>query len=170
MNSAGEIFVESSGQITRVDAAFADEAHLRRTIDKIVGRIGRRVDETSPMVDARLPDGSRVNAIIPPLALDGSKLTIRKFSADPFTVEDLISFDTLTRPAAAPRRLCQGAPEHLGVGRHRRRQDQHAQRALLVHPEQRADHHDRGRRRAQAPPGARSGWSRAPPTSRARAR
>jgi pilus assembly protein CpaF len=100
VNSAGEIFVESSGQITRVDAAFADEAHLRRTIDKIVGRIGRRVDETSPMVDARLPDGSRVNAIIPPLALDGSKLTIRKFSADPFTVEDLISFDTLTRPAA----------------------------------------------------------------------
>ena len=100
VNSAEEIFVERDGKLTRVDAAFADESHLRRTIDKIVGKIGRRVDETSPMVDARLPDGSRVNAIIPPLALDGSKLTIRKFAADPYTVEDLISFDTLTRPAA----------------------------------------------------------------------
>ncbi len=100
VNSADEIYVESQGKIVRVDAAFADEAHLRRTIDKIVGKIGRRVDETSPMVDARLPDGSRVNAVIPPLALDGSMLTIRKFSADPFTVEDLISFGTLTRPAA----------------------------------------------------------------------
>ncbi len=101
VNSANDIFVERSGKLSRVDAAFADEAHLRRTIDKIVGKIGRRVDETSPMVDARLPDGSRVNAIIPPLALDGSKLTIRKFSADPYTVEDLISFDTLTRSSAA---------------------------------------------------------------------
>ncbi|GAA2150395.1 CpaF family protein [Nocardioides koreensis] len=100
VNSADNIFVERGGRLTRVDVAFADEAHLRRTIDKIVGKIGRRVDETSPMVDARLPDGSRVNAIIPPLALDGSKLTIRKFSEDPYTVEDLISFDTLTRPAA----------------------------------------------------------------------
>ncbi|MFC4785179.1 CpaF family protein [Nocardioides sp. MAHUQ-72] len=100
VNSAQDIFVERGGRLSRVDVAFADEAHLRRTIDKIVGKIGRRVDETSPMVDARLPDGSRVNAIIPPLALDGSKLTIRKFSEDPYTVEDLISFDTLTRPAA----------------------------------------------------------------------
>ena len=100
VNSADNIFVERGGRLTRVEVAFADEAHLRRTIDKIVGKIGRRVDETSPMVDARLPDGSRVNAIIPPLALDGSKLTIRKFSEDPYTVEDLISFDTLTRPAA----------------------------------------------------------------------
>ncbi|GAB3778585.1 CpaF family protein [Nocardioides ungokensis] len=100
VNSANDIFVEREGRLTRVDVSFADEGHLRRTIDKIVGKIGRRVDETSPMVDARLPDGSRVNAIIPPLALDGSKLTIRKFSEDPYTVDDLISFDTLTRPAA----------------------------------------------------------------------
>jgi pilus assembly protein CpaF len=100
VNSAEEIFVESHGKLARVDTAFADEAHLRRTIDKIVGKIGRRVDETSPMVDARLPDGSRVNAIIPPLALDGSKLTIRKFSADPYTVEDLIDFGSLSRASA----------------------------------------------------------------------
>ena len=79
---------------------FADEAHLRRTIDKIVSRIGRRVDESSPMVDARLPDGSRVNAIVPPLAIDGSALTIRKFSTDPLTVQDLINFGSLTPQTA----------------------------------------------------------------------
>jgi pilus assembly protein CpaF len=100
VNGFEDIFVERGGKLTRVDVAFSDEAHLRRTIDKIVGKIGRRVDETSPMVDARLPDGSRVNAIIPPLALDGSKLTIRKFSADPYTVDDLISFGTMTRASA----------------------------------------------------------------------
>ncbi len=100
VNGAHEIYVERSGRLIPVDASFADEAHLRRTIDKIVGRVGRRVDETSPMVDARLSDGSRVNAVIPPLALDGSKLTIRKFSADPYTVDDLVGFGTLTTQAA----------------------------------------------------------------------
>ncbi len=97
VNSADQIFVERSGQLFPVDGRFTDEAHLRRTIDKIVGRVGRRVDESSPMVDARLPDGSRVNAIIPPLAVDGSLLTIRKFATDPLTAEDLVSFGTMTR-------------------------------------------------------------------------
>src|SRR6476659_4065616 len=106
VNSAGDIFVERDGRLTRVDVGFADEAHLRRTIDKIVGKIGRRVDETSPMVDARLPDGSRVNAIIPPLALDGSKLTIRKFSEDPYTVQDLINFGSLTNMSASLLEAC----------------------------------------------------------------
>ncbi len=100
VNTFEDIYVERSGKLVRVETTFADEAHLRRTIDKIVSKIGRRVDETSPMVDARLPDGSRVNAIIPPLALDGSKLTIRKFSEDPYTVEDLITFGTLNRASA----------------------------------------------------------------------
>lgn len=100
VNAFDSIYVEKSGKLVKTGTSFTDEAHLRRTIDKIVSKIGRRVDETSPMVDARLPDGSRVNAIIPPLALDGSKLTIRKFSEDPYTVEDLIGFGTLTRPAA----------------------------------------------------------------------
>jgi pilus assembly protein CpaF len=100
VNGHDIIYVERSGKLQRVEAAFADEAHLRRVIDKIVGKIGRRVDEASPMVDARLPDGSRVNAIIPPLALDGSKLTIRKFSADPYTVQDLINFGSLSRASA----------------------------------------------------------------------
>ena len=100
VNAYNSIYIERNGKLVKADAAFADEAHLRRTIDKIVSKIGRRIDETSPMCDARLPDGSRVNAIIPPLALDGSKLTIRKFSEDPYTVEDLIRFGTLTRPSA----------------------------------------------------------------------
>jgi len=96
VNGPDRIFVERSGRLHPVDGRFADEAHLRRTIDKIVGRVGRRVDEASPMVDARLPDGSRVNAIIPPLAVDGSLLTIRKFAADPLTVADLVTFGTIT--------------------------------------------------------------------------
>ena len=91
VNGHDQIYVERGGRIFAASTAqFTDEAHLRRTIDKIVGRVGRRVDESSPMVDARLPDGSRVNAVIPPLALDGSVLTIRKFSADPYTGEDLV--------------------------------------------------------------------------------
>ena len=97
VNGHDLIYVERAGRITTVPTGFADEAHLRRTIDKIVGRVGRRVDESSPMVDARLADGSRVNAVIPPIALDGSMLTIRKFAADPFNHQDLIGFGTLTR-------------------------------------------------------------------------
>ena len=106
VNGYDQVYVERSGRLYPVEAAFADESHLRRTIDKIVARVGRRVDEASPMVDARLPDGSRVNAVVPPLAVDGSLLTIRKFSADPFGVEDLIRFGTLTAPTAELLRAC----------------------------------------------------------------
>ncbi|MDP9443234.1 MAG: CpaF family protein [Actinomycetota bacterium] len=100
VNNPHDIWIERNGRLQRVESQFADEAHLRRTIDKIVARVGRRIDESSPMCDARLPDGSRVNAVVPPLALDGSMLTIRKFSEDPFTVHDLVTFGTLT-PATA---------------------------------------------------------------------
>ncbi|WP_121252483.1 CpaF family protein [Nocardioides ferulae] len=96
VNGPASIWLEKRGRLTPADARFADEDHLRRTIDKIVSRIGRRVDESSPMVDARLPDGSRVNAVIPPLAVDGSALTIRKFATDPLTDEDLVRFGSLT--------------------------------------------------------------------------
>jgi pilus assembly protein CpaF len=106
VNGPDSIYVERGGRIFSVEGQFTDESHLRRTIDKIVGRVGRRVDESSPMVDARLPDGSRVNAVIPPLALDGSMLTIRKFSTDPYSVEDLVSFGTLTQPVADFLRAC----------------------------------------------------------------
>ena len=98
VNGYETVYVERAGQLHLTDARFTDEAHLRRTIEKMVARVGRRVDESSPMVDARLPDGSRVNAIIPPLSLDGSALTIRKFSTDPYTAADLVDFGTLSQP------------------------------------------------------------------------
>ena len=96
VNGPDSIFLERDGRLVPADAHFTDENHLRRTIDKIVSRIGRRVDESSPMVDARLPDGSRVNAVIPPLAVDGSALTIRKFATDPLTADDLVRFGSLS--------------------------------------------------------------------------
>src|SRR5919108_12059 len=100
VNNWDTIYVERGGKLYWTGTKFHDEGQLRRTIDKIVGRVGRRVDEASPMVDARLPDGSRVNAVVPPVALDGSTLTIRKFATDPLTVTDLISFGTLTPQVA----------------------------------------------------------------------
>ncbi|GGO69836.1 CpaF family protein [Nocardioides deserti] len=96
VNGHSSIWLEKNGKLQPADAHFVDESHLRRTIDKIVSRIGRRVDESSPMVDARLPDGSRVNAVVPPLSVDGSALTIRKFATDPLTATDLVSFGSLT--------------------------------------------------------------------------
>jgi pilus assembly protein CpaF len=96
VNGHDRIWLERRGRLERASAHFTDEAHLRRTIDKIVSRIGRRVDESSPMVDARLPDGSRVNAVVPPLAIDGSALTIRKFAADPLTIDHLVRYGTIT--------------------------------------------------------------------------
>jgi pilus assembly protein CpaF len=100
VNGHDRVYVERSGKLERTEVRFVDEAHLMRIIDKIVSQIGRRVDESSPMVDARLPDGSRVNAIIPPLALSGATLTIRKFSRDPYTMNDLISFGSVSAKAA----------------------------------------------------------------------
>lgn len=100
VNNANTVYVERAGKIYRMDARFRDEAQLRRVIERIVAKVGRRIDEASPYVDARLPDGSRVNAIIPPLAIDGPALTIRKFSADPYGVSDLVSFGTLNPPVA----------------------------------------------------------------------
>jgi pilus assembly protein CpaF len=98
VNGWDTIYVERAGKLYWSGTKFHDEGQLRRTIDKIVGKVGRRIDEASPYVDARLPDGSRVNAIIPPLALDGPALTIRKFAADPYQAEDLVQFGTLTTP------------------------------------------------------------------------
>jgi pilus assembly protein CpaF len=100
VNNYDRVFIERKGKIEAADATFVDNAHLLRIIDKIVSQVGRRVDEASPMVDARLPDGSRVNAIIPPLSLGGPTLTIRKFSRDPYTMDDLIAFGTLSPEAA----------------------------------------------------------------------
>ncbi|HJV46011.1 MAG TPA: CpaF family protein [Bacillota bacterium] len=95
VNGPYQIYVEKGGQLVRTNIFFRDDEHVIQVIEKIVSPLGRRIDENSPMVDARLPDGSRVNAIIPPLALNGPTLTIRKFSRDPFTIHDLVRFGTL---------------------------------------------------------------------------
>ncbi|KXG44486.1 CpaF family protein [Tepidibacillus infernus] len=100
VNHAKQVYVERKGRLERVPVQFRDDAHVMRIIEKIVSPLGRRIDESSPMVDARLPDGSRVNAIIPPLAIKGPSITIRKFAKDPFQIEDLIGFGTLTEPMA----------------------------------------------------------------------
>jgi len=96
VNGDKPIFIEQDGLLSETGTRFHSEDHLRRVIERIVGQVGRRIDESSPMVDARLPDGSRVNAIIPPLAVDGPALTIRKFSKDPFQVTDLVRMGTMT--------------------------------------------------------------------------
>ena len=100
VNAHDRIFIERGGKLERTKTAFVDNAHLLRIIDKIVSQVGRRIDEASPMVDARLPDGSRVNAIIPPLSLRGPTLTIRKFARDPYTMDDLINFGSVSGKAA----------------------------------------------------------------------
>ncbi|MBB1049722.1 Flp pilus assembly complex ATPase component TadA [Dietzia sp. CW19] len=106
VNGPDMIYIEQRGRLTRSSARFTSEEHLRQVIERIVSRIGRRIDESSPLVDARLADGSRVNAVIPPLAVNGSSLTIRKFSKDPFKVNDLIGFGTLTPEMAELLRAC----------------------------------------------------------------
>ena len=97
VNTHRQVYVERRGKLELTDIQFANEAHLRKIIDRIVSRVGRRVDESSPMVDARLPDGSRVNAIIPPLAIDGALLSIRRFAVIPLKIEDLIRNKSMTQ-------------------------------------------------------------------------
>lgn len=99
VNRFDNIYYEEEGKLFQSSLTFSSEEHLRRTIERIVANVGRRIDEASPLVDARLPDGSRVNAVIPPIAIDGAALTIRKFAAEPFTAEDLLEFGTLTQEA-----------------------------------------------------------------------
>src|SRR5207302_8567888 len=98
VNGYKEVYVERAGVLEETKIMFKDNAHLMHIIDKIVSAVGRRVDESSPMVDARLPDGSRVNVIIPPLAVDGPHLSIRRFGHIPITEDDLLASETLTPP------------------------------------------------------------------------
>ncbi len=101
VNGSNRIYVERSGVVERTDVRFISEEHLRRVVERIVSKVGRRIDEASPMVDARLADGSRINVIVPPLSLDGSILTIRKFAKDPFQVSDLVAMGTMTDKTAS---------------------------------------------------------------------
>src|SRR5581483_6910715 len=98
VNTYKHVFVERHGKLDRVATTFQDDRHLMRVIDRIVSAVGRRVDDSSPMVDARLPDGSRVNAIIPPLAVDGPLLSIRRFPAERLKADDLVTLKAMTRP------------------------------------------------------------------------
>lgn len=113
VNGPNHVYVEKKGKLVLTDAKFKNDNHVLHVIKKIVAPIGRRIDESSPMVDARLPNGSRVNAIIPPLAIDGPSITIRKFAEDPFSVDDLIGFGTLNSKMAELLKYC--VEGHLNV-------------------------------------------------------
>ena len=106
VNNASQVYIERKGKLELTDVTFRDDAHVMHVIEKIIAPIGRRIDESSPMVDARLPDGSRVNAIIPPLALKGPAITIRKFAKEPYQVDDLIKFGTWTQEIADFLKVC----------------------------------------------------------------
>ena len=137
VNRYDQVYIERRGRLELTDVRFQDNEHLLKIINKIVSNVGRRIDESTPMVDARLPDGSRVNAIIPPLALDGPMLCIRRFSVMRPTLEDLIEKGSLHRGN-------RGGPEGRGGGqierphlrRHRGRQNHHAQHPFRLHPGQ----------------------------------
>ena len=106
VNGPENVFIEVRGKLVKTDVHFKDDNHVMHVIKKIVSTIGRRIDESSPMVDARLPNGSRVNAIIPPLAIDGPSITIRKFAEDPFRIDDLVRFGTLNSKMAEFLKAC----------------------------------------------------------------
>ena len=106
VNRYDTIYFEEDGKLHKSNLAFASEDHLRRTIERIVTNVGRRIDEASPLVDARLPDGSRVNAVVPPISIDGATLTIRKFASEPYTASDLIEFGTFTTEVVDFLRAC----------------------------------------------------------------
>ena len=106
VNGPRDIWIERRGRLYQTAVRFSDEAHLRRIITKIAGQVGRRVDESSPMLDARLPDGSRVNALLPPLSLSGSLLTIRKFGRERYSLDDMVRLGTLTREAVELLQAC----------------------------------------------------------------
>jgi pilus assembly protein CpaF len=106
VNGPRDIWIERRGRLYQTGVRFSDEAHLRRIITKIAGQVGRRVDESSPMLDARLPDGSRVNALLPPLSLSGSLLTIRKFGRERYSLDDMVRLGTLTREAVELLQAC----------------------------------------------------------------
>src|SRR2546423_5441436 len=112
-NSFDNIWIERDGRLEATEASFTDDDQYRQVIEKIVSAVGRRIDESSPMVDARLPDGSRVNAVVPPLAIHGPVLTIRKFAADPYTVKDLINFGSFSLDLAVVLQAC--VPRQLNV-------------------------------------------------------
>ena len=156
VNGPGSVLVERAGRLEDAGVAFDTEADLRHAIERILAPLGRRVDEAEPLVDARLPDGSRVNVIIPPLAVDGPVLTIRRFRrARLHAGRSRRGRDVVGAAARAARRGGPRAAERPRQRRHRLGQDDDAQRAVVVHPRRRADRHGRGRCGAAPAAGAR---------------
>ena len=151
INGPDNIFVESNGIQYRTGVRFNGEAHLQSIIQRIVEPLGRHIDAASPMVDARLDDGSRVNAVIPPLSLDGSLVTIRKFAAKKLTDEDLIRFGSLSRPMAEFLKEAVRSRRNIlvsgGTGSGKTDSLEHI---VAVHSGARAHNNGRGLRRAQA--------------------
>ena len=172
VNRYNQVYIEREGKLEETDIVFKDDRHLMQIIERIVSCVGRRIDESSPMVDARLADGSRVNAIIPPLALDGPAMSIRRFRTDRLGAQDLVGRESWTEPmleflrAAIACRLNMIVSGGTGAG-----QDHAAERALGLHRRERTRRDHRGRGGAGACGSATSsGWKRARPTSKARAR
>ena len=154
VNGCNSIYVERAGKLYRTDERFDSDARLRQVIDKIVSAVGRRIDESSPMVDARLADGSRVNAVIPPLAIDGPIAhgpEVRQ--APPHGRRPDLVRHADARVHRLPVGLRGRPPQHPDQRRYRHRQDDAAQRAVVAHPRDRAHRHHRGRGRAPARPG-----------------
>ena len=134
VNTWRQVIIERHGKLERTEIQFQDDRHLLQVIDRIVSAVGRRIDDSSPMVDARLPDGSRVNAIIKPLAIDGPHLSIRKFKRDALSGEDLLRLESLNEPMLELLRGDRaGAAQRADFGRHRLRQDDAAQHSLELH-------------------------------------
>ena len=144
VNGYRQVYVERKGLLELTGVRFHDDGHLLRIIDKIVSQVGRRVDESNPMVDARLLDGSRVNAIIPPLAVDGPLLSIRRFGTDKLMPDDLVRKGALTaRHDAAARGRGSGQAQHYRVRRHGGGEDDPFERPLRIHFAEGTDRDDR---------------------------
>ena len=144
VNGPRSVFFERDGIVCRSDERYDSEEQLRLVIDRIVSPLGRRVDEQCPIVNARLPEGHRVNVVIPPLSISGTTLTIRKFRAQSFTLAELVEMDALSVEMAQLLGWAVRAQEHRRLGRHWRWQDDASQRAIAPHPLRGARHHDRG--------------------------
>ena len=169
VNGSGTVYIEVNGKIQKTGIRFRDNQQLLNICQRIVSQIGRRVDESSPICDARLPDGSRVNVIVPPLAIDGPALTIRKFKKDKLTLDQLVKFGTITpRRRRNPQDHRPLPRQHHRLRRHRLRQDHAAQLPDPVHRRRRAHHHLRGRRRTAAAAAARGAPGNAPAQPRGR--
>ena len=135
VNGPNHVYIERAGKIERIDSVFLNDEHVLRIIDRIITPLGRRIDKTSPRVDARLPDGSRVNAIIEPLSLVGPVITVRKFPARPITVDDLIRFGTATPEMFDFLRACVEARLNIFVsGGTGSGKTTTPQRPVVVHP------------------------------------